>query len=549
MWGSPNGVRAPREAPTQHKFKVQMYGFSIENLVQHEKSEPCLKIDFDNFRIFKTDHDANTTDPEWGFKAGFWFTMHYLEKLREKKLQVHVMNKTNSAQPFASASIDLQTVACGPAYLKLNLTDKRGNPCGTLKFVCVMKMMSEITVLFRDLRLTMQGCEAPARLNVYISLQDDKDDMEKKLAHSIDGTWEGPYSLSFETTLADLLKAPELESINFVVIDETGTIQGQAILYFRSSFSTKPDMAVPFKVSVTYTTGDEEGGQKLEPVGAVGSLEGELLYQNLPAYAQMAGGCSVDGEVHGGHWLIEGLPYPQSMAQPPPLWREEYGALEALEDALQHPECEEDRTIDVDDLDDKMIFEALESIELPPPWEKRMDRAGDRPRVYFADPRSRRTTWKDPRFLPENWDQRIETCSGKVYWQYHRTKQHTHQDPRYCPCGWDMRLSKAGDIYFAFVPAMKTTFIDPRGLPEGMEAALDDSARMYFKNNHEHSTQWEDPRDEQQEVTLTTWRQASATRWWKEQVLKEIEDRGRDISRLDNTEVEEKDDEDGGDRS
>jgi len=87
-----------------------------------------------------------------------------------------------------------------------------------------------------------------------------------------------------------------------------------------------------------------------------------------------------------------------------------------------------------------------------------------------------------------------------------------------------MRLSKNGTVYFAYHPSMKTTFVDPRGLPDGIDAALDDLARMYFKNHNTKSTAWEDPRANQQEVTLTKWRQLQSTRWWKEQVWRELEE-------------------------
>merc|ERR1711924_554627 len=175
---------------------------------------------------------------------------------------------------------------------------------------------------------------------------------------------------------------------------------------------------------------------------------------------------------------------------------------------------------------DKTLSEALEKIDLPPPWELKRERpnSGAHGRVYFADPRSRRTTWKDPRFLPENWDQRIDPQTGKVYFQYHKTRQTTYVDPRGCPSGWEMRLSKNGDIYFAYQPAMKTTFVDPRGLPDAFDPALDDHGRLYFKNHHLKTTTWEDPRLDQQEVTLIKWRQTQSHRWLKEQVWNELEE-------------------------
>merc|ERR1712139_165568 len=157
--------------------------------------------------------------------------------------------------------------------------------------------------------------------------------------------------------------------------------------------------------------------------------------------------------------------------------------------------------------------------------EKRRERATERPgnRMYFVDPRSRRTTYKDPRFVPENWDQRIDAATGKVFFHYHKVRGNTYIDPRGCPKEWEMRLSKDGDVYFSYTPAMRTTWTDPRGLPENIEPCLDDSGRMYFKDHTTKDTSWTDPRDEQQEVQLTQWRQAQMGRWLKEQVFQELE--------------------------
>jgi len=381
-------------------------------------------------------------------------------------------------------------------------------------------------VICQDLSLTMLGCPASAKMTVGCTLGQEQRD----LPHSSEGHWEGPIVQSFETTLTDLLKAPECEHLSFVITDETGVRQGEAQIEFRKAFSTRADTVINFKVPVTYTA-TSEGGDKMqaEPMGAVGELEGVLIYRNLPVYAQMIGGTCVDSQVEGGYWLFEGLPFPQCMSQPPSLWQDHLDVHGGMAHFSLQPEGE-DGEINFDEIDDQWHLEAIEQIDLPPPWEKRREqnRPGERRgRAYFLDPRSKRTTWRDPRFLPENWDQRVDAQSGKVYFQFHRTKQTTYVDPRGCPVGWDMRLSREGEIYFAYLPAMRTTFMDPRGLPDLVDAALDDQGRFYFRNHETKSTTWEDPRTDQQEVTLTKWRQAQSTRWWKEQVWREIEEMNR----------------------
>lgn len=515
-----------------HFFKVQIYDFTCEGLVTTEQCDPYLKIDFDNFKLFKTDVEENNNSPEWSFKAGFHYKVQYLEKLAGSELRIQCFNRLNS-KIIGEASIDLQTVVCGPARYELTLRDSIRERRGTLKFCCTMKMLSpNLTVSCQDLQLKMQGFPAPARLTISSTLSEDVRGVD--VPHSNEGVWQGPFDISFETALGDLLKAPNLECLVFVVFDEMGVRQGEAHLEFRKAFTTKENVPIPFKVPVTYTctVDGEVPTRESEPMGAVGELDGVVLYHNLPVYAQMAGGICVDGQIEGGFWLYEGLPYPRVLQQPPPLWQEHFETLSTDPDAAH-----EDQGVNFDAIDDKWVYEALEKIDLPPPWEKRRERVGDRcGRCYFVDPRSKRTTWKDPRFLPEGWECKIDPQSGKVYFQYHKTRQTTFVDPRSCPSGWDMRLSRNGEIYFAYLPAMKTTFIDPRGLPDNVDAALDDYGRMYFKNHEMKSTTWDDPRVDQPEVTLTKWRQAQSMRWWKEQVWREIDE----LNRRAEAEVEER---------
>merc|ERR1712139_93629 len=100
----------------------------------------------------------------------------------------------------------------------------------------------------------------------------------------------------------------------------------------------------------------------------------------------------------------------------------------------------------------------------------------------------------------------------------------TYVDPRYCPDGWDMRVSKEGNVYFAYHPAMTTAYIDPRGLPEGWEACLDDLGRVYFKDHSTKSTTWDDPRKTQPDTVLKQWKQQEMLQWLMKQVSKALAD-------------------------
>lgn len=523
-----------RDGSAPHRFKIQMYDFACEGLDVPETCEVLLKICFDNaFKTYQTDPEPGSANPEWAFKAGFPYTVLNLETLKNRNLTVQCLNQ-NTGHIIGEASLDLQSIACGPAFLKLTLHDTSTRQSrGVLRFTCVMKMISEkLTVICKDLKLSMQGFPAAARLVISSSIAETGHACTTNVPFSKEGDWPGDFIIHFQTTLGDLLKAPERESVSFRVIDDMGVNQGKAEVDFRNAFTTQPDTPVSFRVPVTYTS-RVEGEDHPEPMGSVGELSGLLQYRNLPVYAQMAGGVNVDGQVEGGYWLIEGLPYPRCLSQPPPLWEDSADnvGIECFSTDPQPQEEQEDNKLDQELDEDAFFKEALEQIDLPAPWEKRYDRSRDR--FFFVDPRSRKTTWRDPRFLPKNWDQRIDPQTGRVYFQYHKTRHTTYVDPRCCSQGWEMRLSKNGDIYFAFWPTRQTTFIDPRGLPETFDAALDSYGRMYFKHHETRSTSWDDPRKEQQEVTLTTWRQAQSTRWWKEQVRVENEDNAKQRLELD----------------
>jgi len=524
-----------RDGLVTHKFKVQMYDFVCEGLEVPDPCEVFLKIYFDNnFKLFQTDPESGSVNPEWAFKASFQYMVHNLETLSNRDLKVQCFNRSSN-QLIGEALLDLQSIACGPAFLRLTFRDPSTRQSrGVLRFTCVMKMISErLTVVCKDLQLSMQGFPAAARLVISSSIAETGNACTANVPFSHGGDWPGPFTICFQTTLGDLLKAPERESVTFMAIDDMGVHQGKAEVFFRNAFTTQPDTPVSFKVPVIYTSRGE-GEDEPAPVGPVGELSGMLQYRNLPFYAQMAGGVNIDGQVDGGYWLIEGLPYPKCLYHPPPLWEDDPAdstGMECFSTDPQPQEEQEDNKLD-EDLDEDTVFkEALEQIDLPAPWEKRYDRSRDR--FFFIDPRSRKTTWRDPRFLPKNWDQRIDPQTGRVYFQYHKTRHTTYVDPRGCPQDWEMRLSKNGDIYFAFWRTMQTTFIDPRGLPETYDAVLDCHGRMYFKCHETRTTSWEDPRKEQQEVTLTTWRQAQSTSWWKEQVRIETEENARQRLELD----------------
>jgi len=512
----------------QHSFRVLLYDLRCDGLAADERSDYYLRMDFAGFKAFRTNCERGASSVQWNFEAGFEYSLASLEKLACQELRVQCLGR-GSEQPLGEAAVNLATLACGPMSVQLTLRCRRGGTSvGTVSFACQMRQRSQnLTVTCTDLNLIGHGgSPMPARLVACCSGAG----AQLALPLSETGCWPGPCTLAFDTTLGDLLKAPPYEFLRFSVINESDGYEGEAVVEFRRAFPSERGAAVPFRVPVLFA-GSADGQELAEPEH-IGELTGSVMYQNLPTYAQMVGGMCVDGQVEGGYILIEGLPFPGSLGQPPPLWRDR---TEQQDDDAQMQQDEE-----VGAFDESQLMKALEKIPLPRPWEMRhvrrsrlRSRCGGLGRPYFADPRSRRTTFVDPRLLPEHWDQRIDPQSGRVYYQFDVTRQTTFVDPRACPPDWEMRISKTGGVYFAYSPTEQSTFIDPRGLPEHMSAALDRHGRMYFMDHTAKGTTWNDPRDVEKEPTLTRWRRAEHERWWKDEVWQEIERQVDDVARRD----------------
>eukprot|EP00929_Paragymnodinium_shiwhaense_P077903 TRINITY_DN40241_c0_g1_i1.p1 TRINITY_DN40241_c0_g1~~TRINITY_DN40241_c0_g1_i1.p1 ORF type:complete len:511 (+),score=101.01 TRINITY_DN40241_c0_g1_i1:92-1624(+) len=493
------------------KFKVHLYAFEAEGLVAPSwNSSLCLLIDFDDgYKRYLTEPAGPVRESggqpghlDWQFQCAFEYHVAEIASLGDRKLRVQCVEKAGN-YCLAEAAVDLHTVATGPQTFDLCMATSMEVPqdaSAALSFVCVMQMVSDVSVSVSNLRLDMQGALAAAGLKISASLQPEDDDV-RQLPASRDLQWQERVDVSFEASLLDLLKAPEHEEVYFIVCDERGAERGQAFLPFRHAVRSdggsegagvRLDAQLPFKVDVMFP------GMRKDGVEApAGTLEGSLQLRNLPMCAQMVGGKCFDGEVQGGFALASGLPFPSTLASAPAVWQEP--TLSESSQCLRG-----------------VAAEALSRIPLPPYW---VATRGDRPSdpVYFSDTRAQRTTLKDPRLLPLCWEQFISKDNDQVYFKYRGTHV-TDIDPRNCPHGWDMRISNSGEIFFAYAPAHKTSFTDPRGLPHGIEAALDDKGRMYFKNHRHGACQWDDPRQGKSELILRTWRLHEAAKWWEEQV-------------------------------
>jgi len=258
----------------------------------------------------------------------------------------------------------------------------------------------DVTLSFDRICLTMQGSPAPARL--VVSLDEES---IVNCPYSATGEW-GDIKLICETSLSELLSVSEPAVISVKAYDEHQDVSvGEVKIPVRSHFTLDTDRSVTVEQNVYYSMGDSNESM------TVGELAATLTYKNLPTYAQMEGGILLDDEVEGGFLLFEGLPYPARCKSPPPVFEEEL-LPEKRQLIPPDPGEQEDNEPNINI---GVVFAEVKDVDMPPYWEMKKTAIG---RPYFVDHRTLGTSWKDPRFLPENWDQRIDPDTGKVYYAY-----------------------------------------------------------------------------------------------------------------------------------
>lgn len=159
----------------------------------------------------------------------------------------------------------------------------------------------------------------------------------------------------------------------------------------------------------------------------------------------------------------------------------------------------------------------LGDIPLPSPWLRETCKGFDG-RNFFSDPTAKKSTWQDPRLLPNGWEQRLDVSSGELHFSHVPSQQTTFHDPRGCPEGWEMHMATDGGCYFTYGVAQLQTYTDPRGLPPACAARLNANSKLYFKTSHDQNTSWVDPRTGAPEATRDQWLMDQLRSWLREKV-------------------------------
>lgn len=295
-------------------FDVVVRDFRATELTTRNRFKEAMRIvgDFDGKKFKTKKKIIGGGDVSWGY---FWrheykiFSHRTLEQ-REVKLRC-MLSKT---EIYGTVSVDLYTIATGPVEHNLPITDFNGKVVGRLNFFVEMNQVSNIAVIFREIKLRHlkpHGKECNPYLKyayskVWPSVQDGK----IKACYSIpqqnttDPCWTDLPELRFEASLRELL----LESIVLHVTHHgklTNTTLGRCNLLFRTLVDNgktfKDEDLISFK-----------GPLKVENA----EIEGTLVFKFLPKFAQMKAVNLVRKAIHTEKGIFDAVPLLPNLPQP-----------------------------------------------------------------------------------------------------------------------------------------------------------------------------------------------------------------------------------------
>ncbi|CAF0949453.1 unnamed protein product [Adineta steineri] len=141
--------------------------------------------------------------------------------------------------------------------------------------------------------------------------------------------------------------------------------------------------------------------------------------------------------------------------------------------------------------------------QLPAGWELRLD-SHNRP--YYVDHNRRRTTWLlEQVILLPGWEERVDD-RGRVYYVDHNTRISTWIPPTAVHLSnvaqWQNQYARSHLVFnqfeHRFLPQTENNTQSndstEEPLPEGWQRMFDNQGRSYFINHLSKTTQWEDPR-------------------------------------------------------
>jgi len=299
-------------------FQCKMSKFSA-NVPTGIGSNPYLNVDFDQYRSFFTDRNAqqDTLHPRWDNEVRFNYETAYLDCLHVKKCIIMAFGIKDTEYSFiGQSSIDLHTLACGPPNVTLTLM-AGDRPVGYVSFQIEMNQMAESKVMLRNGTLTPLNsfAQKPTQWKLRYSLR------SYLSSGGIVGTRETPCVLSSQPmpllpggglysggTLVDILQ----DALYLDLVGKDGVSYGHAAPMFNIQ-TNNPSIGtdeVVVNISVDLCHEGGHGGQG----SPMATFTGDVVITGLPRFAQMVEGSTLDGVLqYGAKPLFDYLPKPRKI--------------------------------------------------------------------------------------------------------------------------------------------------------------------------------------------------------------------------------------------
>jgi len=246
-------------------------------------------------------------DVKWKGPYKFDYKIWSFKHLGEKQLIVHV-NKS-SAEEIGRVAVDLWTVATGPKDHNLPITDLQGKTIGRLDFAVDMEEISNVAVLFKEIKL--KNLKPPSsggqECHPYLKYAYSKnwpvlDDGKKYAVYSTvqfnnrNPEWYDLPEVRFKASLRELLQ----ESI-VLHVTHSGSVLNTTLGRCNLLFRTLVDNGKTFKESDLISF---RGPLKIDNA----EIAGVLVFRFLPRTAQMKNVSAIKKALHTEQGIQDGVP-------------------------------------------------------------------------------------------------------------------------------------------------------------------------------------------------------------------------------------------------
>ncbi|KAJ5072776.1 c2 domain-containing protein [Anaeramoeba ignava] len=274
-------------------FHVKLANFKGHNLLatdRNGKSDPYLKVNFDNNKHYKTKTIKKNLNPIWDdFEAEFDYDTVKPDRLAQKVLKVECYDhdRFGSDDKMGSHSIDLWSLATGPSHID-HLLREKGKPVGRLEYDVFMENYSEITIGLKNISTQIlighyENNSADAFIEYFFS--NKQENIQKSVVKRAQQNpeWDTVPEIIFQTTLKEIVSGTILISLKHSVRGGEDILLGDCEIFLKSILKPPFEKVMKYDIEEDlFSEGQKRATMKAELCYKHGVSGGAMLMENLP---------------------------------------------------------------------------------------------------------------------------------------------------------------------------------------------------------------------------------------------------------------------------